>query len=330
MALANNRYRSICAELERRIRGGVYLPGDALPSRFELMEEFSVARATVDRCISELRKKHLVESRHGKGTFVCEGIDCRRYHIAWIGNMICNGLLPAWWRADILPESAFTARSDWGKLAEYDGIIWSMPGGKLLPAIRECQGQVPQVVMNRTYPGIACVSTDHRGAYYEIGLERLRALPESQVYLLRTGYLNSAPEEYRQTGFLDACRQEQRFYEILTMPDDFEGKLAVLERLSGTEERPLLLFSTTCANTGAVMCFARSRGYQWQNDIFYSDFDNEYPDHVWGTLVTSYVQDYRELTLRSIQTLQEQMDGGEPDRVPEQTLIFPQKQNGGT
>ena len=219
MALANNRYRSICAELERRIRGGVYLPGDALPSRFELMEEFSVARATVDRCISELRKKHLVESRHGKGTYVCEGIDCRRYHIAWIGNMICNGLLPAWWRADILPESAFSARSDWGKLAEYDGIIWSMPGGKLLPAIRECQGQVPQVVMNRTYPGIACVSTDHRGAYYEIGLERLRALPESQVYLLRTGYLNSAPEEYRQTGFLDACRQEQRFYEILTMPD---------------------------------------------------------------------------------------------------------------
>ena len=46
-------FREIGRELSRRIREGIYPPDSALPPRMELMREFGVARATLDRAIRE-------------------------------------------------------------------------------------------------------------------------------------------------------------------------------------------------------------------------------------------------------------------------------------
>jgi GntR family transcriptional regulator len=51
---------------------GQYLPGERLPSEYQLMEQFDVSRITVRRALSNLVHQGLIVSRHGKGAFVKE------------------------------------------------------------------------------------------------------------------------------------------------------------------------------------------------------------------------------------------------------------------
>ena len=326
MALQDTRYRKITMELENRIRSGVYAPGDALPPRVELMAEFSVARATIDRCIGELRRRNLVVSRHGSGTFVKDELH-HPYRVAVVNMHGSKYHWPEAWEIKQLSGTTFQHKSDWPLLLDYDGVIWVRPERELHPAITFLHDQVPQVIINRTLPGEVCVSTDHRGAYYEITRERLDQLPSSAVFLLQSSG-SSAPQSYREAGFIDACRSAQRFYEIWEMPESFEEKLQKLEDLPINTNQPLLLISTTISNTGAVMCFARNHNLRWGQDIFYSDFDNDLSCHIWGVKVTSYIQDDVALfdgAVSELESLLESRFGGE-----HHTLIFPQRCNGNT
>lgn len=63
-------FREIARELTRRVREGIYAPDSALPPRLELMREFGVARATLDRAIRELMSDGVLIGRHGSGTYV--------------------------------------------------------------------------------------------------------------------------------------------------------------------------------------------------------------------------------------------------------------------
>ena len=326
MALQDTRYRRITTELENRIRSGVYAPGAALPPRVELMAEFSVARATIDRCIGELRRRNLVVSRHGSGTFVKDELH-HPYRVAIINMGYLNVHLPDAWDVKSISEEHLQRKSDWQTLLDFDGIIWRQPGQKLHEAIEYLHRTVPQVIINRTIPGEVCVSTDHRGAYYEITRERLDHLPTSPVFLLQEQQ-PSDPTTYREAGFIDACRAAQRFYEIWKMPPAFEDKLAKLELLTSQIQRPLLLISTSMNNTGAVMWFARKHGLQWGKDIFYSDFDNNSNQLCWGVKVTSFIQNDVALFTGAVSELESLLEGklgGE-----RHTLIFPRRCNGNT
>lgn len=326
MAMHETRYRRITTELENRIRSGVYGPGSALPPRVELMAEFAVARATIDRCIGELRRRNLVVSRHGSGTFVKDELH-HPYRVALVNTFCDIGKLPDAWEVKTIPNEDLLHKSNWPQLLDYDGVIWVLPDRQLYPVIESIRNQVPQVVINRTIPGEVCVSTDHRGAYYEITRERLDQLPESPVFLLQIAE-DTEPSTYREIGFIDACRAARRFYEIWRMPHDFEEALAKLEDLPLDGRQPLLLVSTTLNNTGPVMWFARAHNLQWGRDIFYSDFDNDLPAHCWGVKVTSYIQDYQALFAGAISELESLLEGrlyGE-----KHTLIFPQRCNGNT
>lgn len=326
MALQDTRYRKITMELESRIRSGVYAPGDALPPRVELMAEFSVARATIDRCIGELRRRNLVISRHGSGTFVKDELH-HPYRVAVVNMQEGKYHWPEAWEIKQFSGKSLIRKSDWPVLLDFDGVIWARPGRELHPAIEYLHNQVPQVIINRTLPGEVCVSTDHRGAYYEITRERLDQLPTGAVFLLQTSEA-SDPTTYREQGFIDACRTAQRFYEIWEMPEDFDDKLAKLESLPREAGRPLLLISTAMSNTGAVMWFARAHKLQWGRDIFYSDFDNDLTCHAWGVKVTSYIQNDVALfdgAVSELESLLEGKLGGE-----RHTLIFPRRCNGNT
>lgn len=326
MALQDTRYRKITTELGNRIRSGVYPPGSALPPRVELMAEFSVARATIDRCIGELRRRNLVFSRHGSGTFVKDELH-HPYRIGIVNLSDPNHRLPDAWDVKQLSRDMFYHKSEWSKLLDFDGVIWVRPDRELQDVIKYLHGQVPQVIINRTLAGEVCVSTDHRGAYYEITRERLDRLPVSSVFLLQTSDV-SDPTTYREAGFIDACRSAQRFYEVLHMPEDFSEKLDLLEKLPRESGKPLLLISTALSNTGAVMWYARKHDLTWGKDIFYSDFDNNLSCQIWGVKVTSYIQDEVALfngAVAELEGLLEGKLGGE-----RHTLIFPQRCNGNT
>ncbi|MEV4613924.1 GntR family transcriptional regulator [Kitasatospora sp. NPDC049258] len=67
---AKAKYLQIADDLATQIRTGVLGPGAAVPSEAELMERYGVASGTVRKAVAELRTTQLIETHHGRGSFV--------------------------------------------------------------------------------------------------------------------------------------------------------------------------------------------------------------------------------------------------------------------
>jgi GntR family transcriptional regulator len=67
---AKAKYLQIADDLAAQIRSGVLEPGVAVPSEAELMERYGVASGTVRKAVAELRAAQLIETHHGRGSFV--------------------------------------------------------------------------------------------------------------------------------------------------------------------------------------------------------------------------------------------------------------------
>jgi GntR family transcriptional regulator len=67
---AKAKYLQIADDLAARIRSGGLPPGNAVPSESELMEHYGVASGTVRKAVAELRTLQLIETHHGRGSFV--------------------------------------------------------------------------------------------------------------------------------------------------------------------------------------------------------------------------------------------------------------------
>lgn len=65
-------YLAVATALRERIRGGEWLPGEALPSVTALGAEYEVSRATAARAIKVLTDEGLVYTVPGWGTFRSE------------------------------------------------------------------------------------------------------------------------------------------------------------------------------------------------------------------------------------------------------------------
>ena len=61
------RYRSIAAELHRRIANQDYAPGELLPSEVELANEFGVTRMTVRQALTGMVNDGMLVRRQGVG-----------------------------------------------------------------------------------------------------------------------------------------------------------------------------------------------------------------------------------------------------------------------
>lgn len=66
-------------QLLDNIKSGVWKSGDKLPTENELGRELNVSRVTIRAALQRLRSIGLVESKHGKGTFVCPNEDLFDY-----------------------------------------------------------------------------------------------------------------------------------------------------------------------------------------------------------------------------------------------------------
>ena len=63
-------YVSVADHLSRRIGAGEFAPGTRLAPERELASEYSVAYLTVRRAMRVLRDRGLIETIHGRGTYV--------------------------------------------------------------------------------------------------------------------------------------------------------------------------------------------------------------------------------------------------------------------
>ncbi|MEU1122817.1 GntR family transcriptional regulator [Streptomyces sp. NPDC005899] len=64
------RYLQIAEDLAQQIRTGVLAPGSKVPSESELMARYSVSQGTARKAVAELRPTGLIDTLHGKGSFV--------------------------------------------------------------------------------------------------------------------------------------------------------------------------------------------------------------------------------------------------------------------
>ncbi|GAA1263699.1 GntR family transcriptional regulator [Kitasatospora nipponensis] len=67
---AKAKYLQIADDLAAQIKSGALAPGDAVPSEAELMERYGVASGTVRKAVAELRTTQLIETHHGRGSYV--------------------------------------------------------------------------------------------------------------------------------------------------------------------------------------------------------------------------------------------------------------------
>jgi DNA-binding GntR family transcriptional regulator len=63
-------YLRIAADIEEQIRSGGLQPGTRLRSIIDYAADYEVNKNTIVKAMNELRKKKLIESRQGWGTFV--------------------------------------------------------------------------------------------------------------------------------------------------------------------------------------------------------------------------------------------------------------------
>jgi GntR family transcriptional regulator len=64
------RYHRIAEELRARIAGGELRPGARLPNQRRLALDFGVTLMTLRQALEVLEREHLIDRRHGLGTFV--------------------------------------------------------------------------------------------------------------------------------------------------------------------------------------------------------------------------------------------------------------------
>jgi len=60
----------VAGDIEAEVAAGHLAPGSRLPTEDELAEVYGVARNTVRRAVEDLRDRGVLETFHGRGTYV--------------------------------------------------------------------------------------------------------------------------------------------------------------------------------------------------------------------------------------------------------------------
>ena len=69
--LVTRSYEQVVQQIRGRIRSGMLVPGQRLPTERELADSFGVSRGVIREALKVLGSMGLVESRQGSGTYVC-------------------------------------------------------------------------------------------------------------------------------------------------------------------------------------------------------------------------------------------------------------------
>lgn len=82
--------------IKQKIKEGVYLPGESLPTERELTELFGVSRMTIRQAITNLDHQGVLYRSHGKGAFVSKEIIEKKLEIeSFSEDMVKRGLVPS-------------------------------------------------------------------------------------------------------------------------------------------------------------------------------------------------------------------------------------------
>jgi DNA-binding transcriptional regulator YhcF (GntR family) len=303
-----DRYRQIIHELRAELSSGKYQKGDVFPIRAELSKRFKTTRSTINRAVEILINDGLLTAQRGAGTVV-SSLDAR-LKIAYVAPAWLMHYMPRQKECELVNfpyEEIFNSQTSFQCLRNFNGIIWSHPDENDLSRIVTISKLIPSVLVNRQKDGVSSVSSDY-ALFSEYASKLLARYPDSTPYFLSQSK-PGVPQRQRYQAFVNACRKHKHFYENIQLPSDYAEKQSCLELNLVNNEGKLLLFADDWSHTGAVISWARLHELQFGKDIFYIDFDNTEPKHVWGMLTTSIIQDFDCLTESALKYLISFLEG---------------------
>lgn len=89
-------FEQLKKELKEKIKSGIYMPGQKIPTEAELSKIYGVSRITIRRAVEELSKEGILTKIQGKGTFVQEKRLSRKieHTISFSDACIANHMIP--------------------------------------------------------------------------------------------------------------------------------------------------------------------------------------------------------------------------------------------
>ena len=319
------RYRQIAKTLISELHSGKYNTGDIFPIRSELAKRFKTTRSTVNRAMEELIGRGYLTAKRGAGTVVASLAP--RLNIAYVAPDWLMHYMPRAAECSIeyfSYEEILASLTATKQLARFDGIIWSHPEEADIKKIRSISKGTPGILINRMAKGIDSVMSEYVDFFSDAVSERLEAHPEASAVYLSSG-TPMEPHRRREEGFIKACREHKRFYENIRLPENFAAKFKRLEKCLNPDEQTLLIFADDWSHTGALIAWAKQHGHKLGEETLYVDFDNTEPEHVWGVITTSIVQDFDKLTETAFTSLVNQIRNSDKSGT---ILIAPQLRRG--
>jgi DNA-binding transcriptional regulator YhcF (GntR family) len=313
------KYEKVKNQILADIRSGVYQAGDRIPTREQLIKQYSVTRTTVNQALKELVAVGVLSTSKRGGTVVTgkqmplrvafvSSFDVNAPASAARGDMDSSNVLrpllacASEFRLDFLDISKISP-ADLSIIEPYDCTVWLMPSDQQLEALVKYSDKV--LVINRYHDDLNFIATNHRQAVKEMTLHNIEMAGESpQIFFIQHGYRNDFVNRERREGFVDACAEANQFYRVIDVKSsDYDSLLNTLRSVDFEPDRKIVLASPSLFCTGAVLQMARERGFEFNKDIFYSDFDNPYSLRNTGVKVVSAIQDYAGMGAELIKSL---------------------------
>ena len=315
---SNSKYIKIRDAILKDIRSGKFPPGSKLPSREELIEEYSVARATLSKAIADLVGAGVLTALRKRGTFVAKadyrsetalvgdlnelGFYSRAsFERDDIGRSVFSYILthaPRHLRLSVLDSNKLGSASE---LERYRKVVMLMPLEKELDMARKLNA-TEVCIVNRSVSDLNCITTDHRAATRDVTnlfLDKLDG--QCQMFFLDMTEFSQVIRNERREGFIEACENHQIFYRIIS------GKgFDVLDELLAQNILPgkkIVIVSGSRFMTGAVFKYSILKDLKFGKDIFYSDFDNSDAEIYFGEPMISIVQNSASLGQAAIDFL---------------------------
>ena len=234
--------------LRDSIASGYYALGEKLPPELEFAAELDTSFITLRSALKRLEEEKLIQRIRGRGTFVVarpvlqkesssllllypEMEDktisqntFNRHLFSGVAD-VCAGmgdsLLAENFKSAFSSELIVRFRN-----GDFSGIIWDRPDLEN-PLIKELEESgVPQVVVNRVYPGIPSVCCDYMGAI-TLAVKSLRRFGHKYIGLCDFGFRHSV-----------LCRRSEHFAKLLENDGISEaGKYVMNMYVANDEER---------------------------------------------------------------------------------------------
>ncbi len=301
------KYIQIRDHILQDIRDGKLQVGSKLPRREQLIDKYSVARATLNMALNDLTKSGVLVAQRRHGTFVantdsrtetamiCDfdemGCDSPKPILpSHVGRNIFNYIMTHAPKNLNLNIVKFRSSQTTGSLERYRKVLLLMPTDDMLE-VTEGVNNTEFCVINRSVPGVKCITTNHYEATRDITSFFLDKFDnECQIVYLDMTRFSQLISHERREGFIATCEEHQKFYRIIS-GNGFEI-INPLVDLKLDPKKKLVIISSSRYLTGAVFKFSIIKKLTFGKNLFYADFDNFDTNINYGEIMMSVVQDY--------------------------------------